>query len=85
LRKEHRQRLLENRVLRKILGPKRYGVTGKWRKPHGEELTDLYTSPNTFRVITSRRMEMAWTCSTISGEEWFIQGLVGKPVGKKPI
>ena len=50
--------MFENRVLRRILGPKRDEVTGEWRKLHNEEL-DLYSSPNIFRVIKSRRMRWA--------------------------
>jgi len=50
LREEHRQRVFENRVLRRIFGPKRDKVTGEWRKLHIEELNDLYHSLNIFRV-----------------------------------
>jgi hypothetical protein len=46
LREEHRLRMFENRVLRKIFGPKRNEVTGEWRKLHNEELLDLYSSPS---------------------------------------
>ena len=46
-----RLRVFENRVLRRIFGPKRDEVTGEWRKLHNEELNDLYSSPNIFRVI----------------------------------
>jgi len=59
LREEHRLRMFENRVLRRIFGPKRDEVTGEWRKPHNEELNDLYCSPNIVRVIKSRRMRWA--------------------------
>jgi hypothetical protein len=46
LREEHSLRVFENRVLRKIFGPKRDGVMGGWRKLHNEELHDLYSSPS---------------------------------------
>jgi hypothetical protein len=51
LREEHRLRVFENRVLRRILGPKRDKVRGEWRKLHNEELNFLFSSPNAFRVI----------------------------------
>jgi len=57
LREQHRLRLFENRVLRKILGPKGDEVTGEWRKLHTEELDDLYCSSNIIRVIKSRTMK----------------------------
>ena len=57
LREEHRLRVFENRVLRRIFGPKKDGVTGEWRKLHNEELNDLYSSPNILRVIKSRRRD----------------------------
>jgi hypothetical protein len=56
LREEHRLRVFENRVLRRIFGPKRYEVTGGWRKLHNEELYGLYSSPSIVRVIKARRM-----------------------------
>ena len=56
LRKEHRLRVFENRVLRRMFGPKRDGVKEEWRKLHNEELNDLYSSPNIVRLIKSRKM-----------------------------
>jgi hypothetical protein len=56
LREDHRLRVFENRVLRKIFGPKRDEVTGGWRKLHNEELHSLYSSPSIIKVIKARRM-----------------------------
>ena len=51
LRDEHRLRVFENRVLRRVFGPKRDEVTGEWRKLHNDELSDLYSLPNIVRVV----------------------------------
>jgi len=59
MREESRLRAYENRVLRRIFGPKRDEVTGEWGKLHNEELNDLDCSPKIVRVITSRRMRWA--------------------------
>jgi hypothetical protein len=59
LREEPRLKAFKNRVLRSIFGSKRDEVTGEWRKRHNEELRYLYSSPNTMRVIKSRRMRLA--------------------------
>jgi hypothetical protein len=59
LREERRLKVFENRVLRRIFGPKRDEVTAEWRKLHNEELNDLYCSQNIFRVIKLRRMRWA--------------------------
>jgi hypothetical protein len=56
LREEHKLRVFENRVLRRIFGPKRDGVMGAWRKLCNEELHNLYSSPSIIRITKSRRM-----------------------------
>jgi hypothetical protein len=56
---EHKLRVFENRVLRRIFGPKRDGVTGGWRKLLNEELHNLYSSPSIIIIIKSRRMRWA--------------------------
>jgi hypothetical protein len=56
LREEHRLGVFENRVLRKILGPKRDEMSGEWRKLHNEELHDLYSFPSIIRIMKARRM-----------------------------
>jgi len=65
---EHRLRVFENRVLRRIFGPKRDEVTGEWRELHNEELNVLYSSPNIFRVIKSRRIKRTGHIARIG--EW---------------
>jgi hypothetical protein len=59
LREEHRLRVFENRVFRKIFGPKKDEVTGGWRKLHNEELHSVYSSPSIIRIIKSRRVRWA--------------------------
>jgi hypothetical protein len=59
LREEHRLRVFENKVLRRILGPERDEVIEGWRKLHNEELRDLYSSLSIIRIMKSRRMR--WT------------------------
>jgi hypothetical protein len=58
-REEHKLRVFENRVLRRIFGLKRDGVTGGWRKLHNEEIHNLYSLPSIIRIIKSRRMRWA--------------------------
>jgi hypothetical protein len=59
LREEHRLRVFENRMLRRIFSPKTDEVTGDWRNLHNVELHNLYSSPNIIRMIKSRRMRWA--------------------------
>jgi hypothetical protein len=84
LREEGRLRVFENRVLRRIFGPKRVEVTMEWRKLHKEKLNDLYSSPNNARVITSRRMRWAGRVARVGERRGVYRVLVGKPEGKRP-
>jgi len=83
LREERRLWLFENMVLRRIFGPKRDEVTGKWRKLRNEELNDLYCSPNSIRVIKLRRMRWAGHVACMGERGYVHRVLVGKPVGKE--
>jgi len=79
-----RLRAFENRVLRRIFGPKRDEVTGEWRKLR-DELNDLYCSPNIVRVIKSRRMRWAGHVVRMGERRGVHRVLVGKPEGKRPL
>ena len=63
MREERRLRMFENRMLRRIFGPKRNEVTGEWRKLHNEELNDLNCSSNIVRMIKLKKKEMGEACS----------------------
>jgi hypothetical protein len=82
---EHRLGVFENRVLRRIFGPKMDEVTGKWRKLHNEELNDLYCSPNIVRGIKFRRMLWAGHVARMGERRGAYRVLVGKPEGKRPL
>jgi hypothetical protein len=56
LREEHRLRVYGNRVLKRMFGPKRDGVTGEWRKIHSGELHNLHSCPSIIREVKSRKM-----------------------------
>jgi len=85
LREERKLRVLENRVLRRIFGPRSDEVTGEWRRLHNEELNDLFSSPNTVRVIKWRRMRWAGHVARVGEERGVCRVLVGKPEGKRPL
>ena len=85
LREERRLRVFENRMLRRIFGPKRDEVTGEWRKLHNEELNDLNSSPNIVRVIKWRRMRWAGYVACMGERRGAYRILVGKPEGKIPL
>jgi hypothetical protein len=78
-------RVFENRVLRRIFGPKRDEVTGEWRKLHKEELNDLYSLPNIVRVVKSGRMRCAGHVARTGEDRSVHRVLVGKPEGKRPL
>jgi hypothetical protein len=84
LGEEHRLRIFENSVLRKIFGPKRK-EDGSWRKFHNDELHDLYSSPNIVRVIKSRRMRWAGHVARMGEGRDAYRVLVGRPEGKRPL
>jgi len=85
LREERKLSVFENRALRRLFGPKRYEVTGEWRKLHNEELNDLYCSPNIVRVIKSRSMRWAGHVAHMAEGRGVYRVLVGKPEGKTPL
>jgi len=84
-REERKLRVFENMVLRRIFGPRRDEVMGKWRRLHNEELNNLYSSPNIVRVIISRRMRWAGHVAHMGEERGVYRFLVGKPEGRRPL
>ncbi|KAJ4448971.1 hypothetical protein ANN_00363 [Periplaneta americana] len=85
LREEHRLRVFENKVLRKIFGAKRDEVTGEWRKLHNAELHALYSSPDIIRNIKSRRLRWAGHVARMGESRNAYRVLVGRPEGKRPL
>jgi hypothetical protein len=77
--------VFQNRVLRRIFGPKRDEVTGEWRKFHNGELHDLYSSPDIIRQIKSRRMRWAGHVARMGEGGNVHMVLVGKPEGKRTL
>jgi hypothetical protein len=76
LREEHRVRVFENRVLRRIFGSRNNEVTGEWRELHNEELHNLYSSPDIIRHIKSRRMRWAGHVARMGAERKVLRVLV---------
>ena len=77
LREERKLRVFENKVLRRIFGPRRNEVTVEWRRLNNEELNDLYSSPNIVRVIKSRRMRWAGHVARMGKERGWIGSWMG--------
>jgi len=84
-REECRLSVFENRVLRRVFGPKRDEVTGEWRKLHNEELRYLYSLPNIVRLVKSRRMRWAGHVALMGEGSGVHVVLVGKPERKRPL
>jgi hypothetical protein len=74
--------VFENRVLRRIFGPKKNEVTGEWRKLHNEELRDLYSSPSKIRMIKTRRIRLAGHVARRGEKRNAYRLLMGKSEGK---
>jgi hypothetical protein len=85
LREELRLRVFENRILRRIFGPKRDEITGEGRKLHNEELNDLCSKLNIVRVIKCRRTRWADHVARVGERRGVYRILVGKPERKRPL
>jgi hypothetical protein len=77
--------VFENRVLRRIFGPKRDEMAGGWRKLHNEELRNLYSSPRIIRIIKSRRMIWAGHVARMREKRSAYRLMVAKPKGNRPL
>jgi hypothetical protein len=84
-RDEHRLRVFENRVLKRIFGPKGDDVTGEWRKLHIEELHNLYSFPDIIRQVKSRWMKGTRHVARMGEERKVYKAFVGKPVRMRPL
>jgi hypothetical protein len=84
LKEEQRLWVFENRVLRRIFGPKRDEATGDWRRLHNEELNDLYSSQNIIRVMKSRIMRWAGHVVRMGEKRGAYRILVGRAEGRRP-
>jgi hypothetical protein len=77
--------MFENRVLRRVCGPKREEVAGTWRRLHNEKFHNLYTSPSNVRVIKSRMMIWVGNTAHMGEMKNVYKVLVRKPEGKRPL
>jgi hypothetical protein len=82
LREDHRLRVFENRMLRRIFGPKRDEVTREWRELHSEDLRNLYSLPSVIRIIKSRRMRWAGHVARMGEKRNAYRLFVGKQMGR---
>jgi hypothetical protein len=85
VREEHKLRVFENRVLRRMFGPKRDRLAGAWRKLHNEELHSLYSSPSIIIIIKLRRMRWAEHVARMGEKRNVYMFLIGKPERKRPL
>jgi len=85
LREERRLRVFENRVLRRVFGPKRDEITGEWRTIHNKFLRDLYYLPNIARLVKSRKMRWTGNVARMGEGRGVHRVLVGKSEGKRPL
>ncbi|KAJ9580787.1 hypothetical protein L9F63_024039, partial [Diploptera punctata] len=85
LMEERGLQVFENKVLRKIFGPKRDEQTGEWRRLHNNELHGLYRKPDTIKTVKSRRLRWAGHVARMGNERRAWNLLVGKPEGKRPV
>jgi hypothetical protein len=85
LREECRLSVFENRVLRRIFGPKRDEVTGEWRRLHNKELHALYSLTNIIWVIKSRRLRWAGHVACMGERRGAFRASVGKSEGRRPL
>jgi hypothetical protein len=85
LREKCRLRVFENKVLRRIFGPKRHEVTGEWKRLHNKEFYALYSSPNIIRVIKSRRLGWGGHVARMGARKDAYRALVWKPERRRPL
>jgi hypothetical protein len=77
--------VFENRLLRRIFGPKRDEVTGEWKKLHNEDLHDLYSSPSIIRIMKARRMRLVGHVARMGEKRNAYRLLLGKLEGRRPL